>query len=390
MAIPNHSIHVFQRPAQGNDFIKRYPTYNYQHTISAMGWFDTASCDIAVSGEAEGQRILEQYLGCFVQIYVDNPVVPIWEGLINRLTFNSGGASYTISLDEMANRVTVVYTGAANAAAVTAPVNNTTSQAIYGIKEDQIEFGADPSAGTQRTVMANTLLAQRAFPQSSYGQSQGNSNLVHMELIGIFHTLEWEKFFSVLSAANNPATTVVTNTVGALANGTTFFDNADVSQISTNGLGVPQQVRGMSYWERLQKIAEAGDGATYWIAGINPTDPNKRTRAFYYRIGDVSITYTCRQSENLKPRTLFGGYIPPWNVVPDNGIRVTDVLVGFGGTINTSPREAYIQSVQYDANSQAVQWFCTDDTTARAAFLLKRSFKPLSRAFGAPLRTIVT
>jgi nucleosome binding factor SPN SPT16 subunit len=49
-----------------------------------------------------------------------------------------------------------------------------------------------------------------------------------------------------------------------------------------------------------------------------------------------------------------------------------------------------IQSIQYNANSQSVQWFGADDTTARAAFLLKRGFKPLSRAFGAPTRTIVT
>lgn len=392
MPSPNHRIHVFQRPAQGSSFIKNYLTYNYQHTISAQGWFDTASCDIAVHSQAEGQQILEQYLGCFVQIFVDNPKVPIWEGLINRLTFNNGGASYTISLDEMANRVSCIFTGATNTAGQTTIADNTNSQGIFGIKQDQIEFGVDTTAGvaTQRAKLRDTLLAERAFPQSSFGQAQGNSSLVHMELLGIFHTLEWEKQFTVVTTGNNPATAKINATLAALANGATFFNNADTSQVATNAVTIPDQQRGMSTWELLQKIAESGDAIQYWICGINPTDPNTKTRSFYYRAGDVTITYTARQADNLRPCSLYGKIISPWNVVPDNGIRVTDLLVGYGGTIRTSPREAYIQSVQYDANSQTVQWFCADNTTARAAFMLNRGFRPSGRAFGAPLRTIAT
>lgn len=390
MAYIDHKIHIFQRPAQGTSFIKRYSTYNYQHTISAQGWFDTASCDIAVTGVVEAQQILEQYLGCFVQIFVDNPKVPIWEGIVNRMTFNNGGASYTIGLDEMANRVNVIYTGGSNVAAATTSVDNTASQAIYGIKHDQIEFGADPSAGTGRTVLANTILAQRAFPQSSYGQNQGNANLVHLELLGVFHTLEWTKFFTALTTATSAASTRIGVLIGVDFNANTFYDNTNLNNISVNATTVNQQARGQSIWEAVQKIAEIGDSADYWIAGITPTDPNIKTRALYYRKANSTIVYTARQSENLRPRSLYGGYVAPWNVVPDAGIRVTDVLVGYGGTIQTSPREAYIQSIQYDANSQNVQWFGTDDTTARGAFMLKRSFKPISRSFGAPLRTLAT
>jgi hypothetical protein len=149
-----HYLHVYQRPKQGTSFLRRYLAYNYQHTITNRGGFDTASCDIAVQSENEGQKYLNQYLGCFVAIYVDNPAVPDLGRFINRITFNSGGASYTISLDEMANRVSVVYTGATNVAAETTVVNNTISQAIYGIKQDQIELGVDPSAARKTTSYA--------------------------------------------------------------------------------------------------------------------------------------------------------------------------------------------------------------------------------------------
>jgi hypothetical protein len=394
MPIPQHTIHVYQRPAQGSSFLKRYPVYNYQHSISNQGWFDTASCDLAIRSASEGNDILNGYLGAFVQIYVDNPVVPIWEGLINRITFNAGGASYTISLDEMANRVSVVYTGAANAAGQTTIANNTNSQAIFGIKQDQIEFGTDttPGPASQRGHLRDTIIAQRAFPQTAISQAQGETNLVHLELIGIFHTLEWEKQFTVLTTGSNTATTKINATLAALANGTTFFNSADTSQVDTNAITIPDQQRGISTWELIQKIAESGDATNYWIAGILPTDPNLGTRRLYYRQFNSTVEYTALQADSLKPRNAYGQPIAPWLIVPDRSIRVTDTLVGFGSSIVSDPRVTYIQSVEYDANSQSVQWFGADDTTARAAFHLKRRFKPLGKNMpgSAPLRTIAT
>jgi len=392
MPIPQHWIHVYQRPKQGTSFIKRYPTYNYQHSIAVQGWFDTASCDIAVRSQSEANDILNTYLGCYVAIYVDNPQVPIWEGLINRITFNAGGASYTISLDEMANRVTIVYTAAANAGTEAAAINNTASQAIYGIKQDQIEFGADPSAGTQRTALQNTILAQRAFPQSSIGQAAGQTNLVHLELIGVFHTLEWNKLFTGLTAATAAFNARFTGLLPLDPNGATFYNNADFSQINTNLATAPLQQRGVSFWDALMRVAEAGDNVNYWVCGITPTNPNTKTRVAYYRQSNATVNYIARQSDGLKPRTIYGQVVPPWRVVPDQGIRVTDILVGTPDNLLTDPRATYIQSVQYDANSQTVQWFGADDTSARAAFQLKRNFKPLAKNMpgAAPTRVIVT
>jgi len=392
MAIPIHTIQVRSRPAVGgNTFIKRYPVFNYQHTIVNQGWFDTASCDIMVRSQSEAQQIATSYIGCFAQFFVDNPLVPIWEGFINRIIFNAGLSSYTVSLDEMANRMTVVYTGAANAAAETAAVNNTPSQALYGIKQDQIEFGVDPSAGTMRTTLQQTQIAQRAFPQTSVSQAQGQSNIVRFELLGIFHTLEWEKFFTGVTAATVAMGTAIQNTLAAMANGTTFFDNADVSQVSANAVTMPAQTRAMSYWERMLKIAEAGDGTNYWIVGVMPTDPNTKTRRFYYRSMNTNTDYIAYQKDGLKPRNLYGKVIPPWAVAPDTGIRVDDLVTGFGLGGN-DPRVTYIQSVQYDANSQIVQWAGADDTSARAFFQMKKGFKPLSRNSPgtAPQRTIST
>lgn len=390
MGIPKHYLNVYQRPKLGNLFVERYEVYNYQHTIVNQGWFDTAVCDIAVRNDREGQRIINQYLGAFVAVYVDNPKQPIWEGLINRITFNSGGASYTISLDDMANRSSVVYTGAANATAETAVANNLISQNIYGIKQEQIEFGVDPSAGNARTNLRDTILTQRAYPQTSITQSQGNTNIVHLELIGIYHTLEWVKQFSGATAATFGASALVASYVASNPNLDTFFKASNVTKITTNAATYPQQQRAQSYWEIVRKITETGDATNYWVCGVLPTDPNTGLRLFYYRVANSAIEYIASKADGLIPRNLYGRRLPPWTIAPDRSIRVTDALVGLNEGVLINPVLTYIQSIQYDANTQRVQWFGADDTTARGAFLINRGFKPLAVNFGAPARTIAT
>lgn len=391
--IPAHYVNVYQRPKLGTGFVKRHLAYNYAHSIVNRGGFDTMNCDIMVRSEGEGQRILNTYLGSFVAVYVDNPIVPIWEGLINRITFNSGGASFTISLDEMANRVTVVYTGATNVAAQDTAADNTTSQALYGIKQEQIEFGGDPSAaGTQRARLRDTIITQRAFPQLATTQGQGESNIVRLECIGIYHTIGWGKAFTGTATTSTGAATVINALLAALVNGATFFNNADTTMVTANPstLLIPDQKRGVSVWDRILEIAEAGDGADYWVCGVTPTNRNTGFRSFYYREANSAVEYVARKSDGLRPRNLYGKLLKPWTITPDRAIRVIDAQVGYSGTLQTNPSETYIQSVQYDANTQLAQWFGADDTTARAAFRLNRGFKPLSSPFGAPLRTIVT
>jgi hypothetical protein len=391
VSIPIHTLLIFQRLKEGSGFQRRVITLNYQHTIAAQGGFDTMSCDIAVRSQGEGQNYLNNYLGCFVQAFADNPVEPIWEGLINRITFNEGNVSYSIGLDEMANRLSVTFTGAANALTQGVVADNTASQNIYGIKQDQIEFGPDTSAGTHRGRLRDTQLAERAFPQTSITQGGGQSNLVHFECIGIFHTLEWDYLFTAAPVATNTQfdTRITATLLPGIANGATFFDNTDVSQISVNAATTPNQNR-MSYWEKFLQIAEAGDASNYWVIGILPTNWQTKKRVMYYRQSNAAIEYTARQADGLRIRNLYGRIVPAWTVRPDRAVRVTDVLVGYNSAVTTDPRETYIFNIQYDANTQNVQYFGADDTRAIAAYMVKRGFRPNRRYFGSTIRTIAT
>lgn len=380
-----HTLNLYQKPKLGSAFVRRFQTYNYRHKISANGWYDTASCDVRLSSADEAQQFLDQNIGNRVAIYVDNPVEPIWEGFINRITFAAGGGQYTISLDEMVNRALVAYTASGTTLTTTA-VNDTASQAIYGIKAEKTDLGYQQSP-TAPTVLGNTILANRAWPKTSITQGDG-SGLVTLELLGFYHTLNWDAFSSTTIATPAINTFITATLLPAVANGTTFFNNADTSLVSANATTTQSdRRRGQTMWQILQELAEVGDGTNYFVTGITPTDPNVGTRRLYYRVQNTSILYTARRRDGLRIRNVYGQIERPWTVRPDCGIRISDMLPGWNGQ-GDDPRETWISAIDYDAESQSVTWVGDDNITAEGAFGLARQNKQHGKPFGAAQRFI--
>lgn len=384
-----HSMSLYQKPMLGNTFLKRFPVYNYRHTIAAVGGFDTASCDIALRSRDEGIDFLDKFIGNRVAFYVDNPAEPIWEGFINRMTFDAGGVQYTISLDEMANRVKITSTNPAVStidAQISAAANNTTSQALYGIKQENIDYGYLRSTVSQVSIR-DTVINQRAFPKSSITRGQG-AGLLHIEMLGFYHTMLWEDYTNVGTAATT-VNLLVNAVQAAIANGSTFFDNTDDTEIAANATSFNQEhVKRESVWDVLMRLTEVGDGTDYFIVGVTPTLPATGTRRLYFRAFNAVIKYTARQSDGLRIRNLYGQLVPPWMVRPDAGIRVSDMLIGWNGA-GDNPAETYIKSVSYDANQQSVDYQGDDDTRAEGAFQLKRYGRPIGKRFSSTIRRAV-
>lgn len=384
-----HTLNLYQKPAVGNAFVRALPVYNYRHTIAAVGGFDTASCDIAIRSRDEGQQFLDQYIGNRVAFYVDNPVEPIWEGFINRMTFSAGGVQYTISLDEMANRVTVTYTdsaASATAAQISTASNDTNSQAVFGIKQENIDFGYMRS-GTGSTGLRTTVVTQKAWPKSSITRGQG-AGMLHIELLGFYHTLGWE-VYSDTSLLTVSLDAMVNRVRAAIVNTTTFFDNADTSDIEANVTTmVAEHIKRESAWDTLVRIQEIGNGGAYYTVGITPTLHSTGTRRLSYKIANSAIEYTAWQSDGLRIRNLYGQLVPPWTVKPDCGIRVSDMLIGWNG-LGDNPAETYIKTITYDANQQSADYQGDDDTRAEGAFQLKRYGRPIGKRFSATIRRAV-
>ncbi len=394
MTIPVHVLHVYDKPALSNNFLKRYRTYNYTHKIRAVGGFDTASCELALSGK-EAELFLEQYVGNRVAIYVDNPAEPIWEGLITRISFQEGTVTFTNSLDSFYNRIGMIYQNP-NAAppqvTTTAYIDALASQAIYGIKETLLNLNVDANASNVRRDAIRALkLATHGWPiTSSVFNSEGRQGLVRVEMQGFYKTLDWDHY-ATGGGAVLAANTIVTNVMQANINGTTFFDDTDTSGISANAsfsiVSVSQT--GMSRWQYLQTIQEAGDGVHRWILGISPTDPNTGTRRFYYRQADENVAsaikYTVRQKDGLGIiRNVYGQRVDPWRVTPDGRIRLNDALVGWD-LQGDDPRISYLSSISYNAERQSVSWQSEDDTTLDGIFNLSAYYNPMEATTGSSI-----
>lgn len=385
--MPEHWLHVYQRPPQGNRFIGRWRAYDYQHRIAAAGGFDTADCEIAVS-KNQAERFVEDYLGCRVAVFVDNPAQAIWEGFINRVTINAGTVVYSRSLDKMHNRVSGVYTNGGGTTAVThlTAVNNLTSQGIYGIKEGSPENRVTSNTSTALNSLRDRTLSKQSYPQSSFVFSgQSRTPVIRLELKGFYWWLTWVKYFN--SSASQTAVSSILNTMISGYPNTSFIDVSG-SDIQTNSLTRhPGSVANgnTTYWDVVQAIQEFGDGTDAFVAGITPTKQDG-TRNFYYRTANTDVDYILRSSDG-KVRDIFGRIVKPWLVQPDRVARVNDILLGQYDA-ERDPRALYLDKVDYNAEGFGVQMASSDDLTNEGAFQLRFSYKSIGDRFGAEQRIL--
>lgn len=355
-------LHVYQKPLAGDSLLRRYPALSYKHRVLANGGFDTASCSLPVS-RAEGETIFENYVGNRVAVFVNNPVEPVFEGLVSRITFTTPGVVFTRSLDELGNRTTVsqgVTTGAQPAPQIT--VNNTASQAIYGIKVKSVRTARRQAAETLSASLAARLLNDIAYPLTSVAVNDGTvSSVIEVELKGFYHTLDWEQaLYAGTFALRNGTTGHIDELLNNLANGSTFIDNLDTADLVNNAITHANASDGSTVWNRMQMMAEVGLNAQRWVVGVGPYNPNTAGRRLYYRPANISVEYTARVNQ---PGTLFtigGALVQPWTVKPDRLVRITDALVGWDGG-GFDPREIYISALEYDGESGKVSWQSDDN-----------------------------
>lgn len=390
----HHSMNMYVKLAMSinlrtsgqSSFIRRLPQLNrYRHKISATGGFDTASCEIPLS-ISEGEQVLEQWLGNRVLIFGQDAGNPIWEGFINRMTFDTGLVSHTVSLDTMINAVATNYTAASGATRTTnAVTNENDSQAIYGIKHGTLNAGQQH--GNQADNLRDTTLANQAWPQVSTIARGGKPGLMQIEMLGFYHTLFWDRHQDTTSANITVQVFLETHILPNLANGTTFFDNTDFSQIAVQAGNTQRLSRtGNTAWQAMQKIQEAGDGTNRIVMGIEADPISIRgvpnSRHFYYRAANTAIEYTARTADGLRIRDLNGTIIPPSEVRPDRGIRINDLLPGWN-LKGDNPTETYIEVIEYDADRQVVTWHGADDLRTEAAFQLRQQSLVHGTRFGA-------
>lgn len=388
-----HWLSLFRRPQEaasaGEQMIGRYRAYNYQHRISSFGWFDTASCDVQVRGMGQQSNVLERLLGTRAAIYVLDPLQPVWEGFVNRVSFVKNGVEWSISLDAMANRVTVVYTNTAvspGATTLAAAVNDTISQGVYGIKESLIDLPKNYGT-TGVSTYQNTILSLNSWPQASLNAVNSTDSMVKLEFLGFWYTLGWS-LYSNSGTTSVALDSMVRNLLASDDNTTLFYANADYTEIVSNAATTPiPNYNRQDLLTGMRRIVETGDGSQAWIAGMGERNFNTGTRRVYYRQASTTTRYRARLSDGLRLRDIYGKPVHGWDVRPDCGLQITDLVPGWSG-IGDNPSEMYVDSVDYDGNSGQVTLAGSDDKRVEGIYQLKRYGKVSTWRFGTVPRMI--
>ena len=364
-------VHLYNKPKQqvsnGLQFIQRYPVFGYKHQIDAMGWFDSMRCEIPVT-KYEGENFIQDYLGNEVRVYFDNPNRIAWEGFINRISLRRGGIVTTRSLDNMTNRVQVLYDNPAATPQQTrsTEITNDDSISVYGSKTGIFEAGTQRGAQTLTTGIGAKKLAQLAWPaMSSAIDTSGNISL-EIECLGFYHTLEWDKFVVgnptveavglvvaryLYGSSGSPLTGYNSSNTSGNGNGLFYVDTDSSLWNANTSYNAIRENRSSTIWEKLVKMTEAGDGSDDWLVGIAPTDNNLGYRRAYYREANTSVKYVTYLRDGLQIRTPYGNIVQPWEVEPDGKIRIADLSIFSRRRFSTEPslRTMWIKKISYDA-----------------------------------------
>lgn len=388
-----HWLNLWQRPAQGRAYIGGFKVGNYRHKLASNGWFEAASCKLRLDN-ADMQWAFDTWLGAQAEFYVDNAFQPMWEGYVNRITYNMGTYSYTVSLDQMANRVGAVYSAPDVSGTIiqtTPQIDEPDSQSLYGIKEANLEgLLIEGSTVTVYTALVNQQVLSISFPQPSISYSLNPSEIgtVTLEFKGWYDTLNWWKYQNTATTVANPQT-LISTILGTNPNPGVFVAQAATNIQNHAGFTKSVEVRtGITAWQAIQSLQEAGDGSSPWVAGVGPRVFGfNRRPMLYYQQANTERKYLIG-SQVTRIRDIYGAVVPPWAVTPDGGVIITDIaqFARYRGVVQ-NPYEFYVDAVEYDGDSQQVRFVSTDNTGLEGIYEYNRYYKRIGRKFGAGPRT---
>ncbi len=163
------------------------------------------AAEIAVTGGRDALKGLRQWLRYPVKIVAPTGTV-VWWGYIHEVELQLGGLTIVASLDNLRNRVKVLYTAtsAGGGATDTGWLDDTISEAEYGYKE-HVESLGDASAGMATTLRAR-LLADGVNPKLKRSLASNSTTTAILRCRGWYQRLGWRYYQRVDGRVENMPT----------------------------------------------------------------------------------------------------------------------------------------------------------------------------------------
>jgi len=148
------------------------------------------AAEVRLTGSADALSLAAfNLLRCGVRIL--NPDgLEVWAGMVWGVDLSLGGSGYSVTLDDVANRAKVLYTGLGTDGKTdsfeTDWIDDDFSQAIYGIRETRVNLSGDADATMAATRAAQEL--RKALPQAGRGGGSGDGVTLHC--VGLIRELD--------------------------------------------------------------------------------------------------------------------------------------------------------------------------------------------------------
>ncbi len=256
--------------------------------VKAAKWDEIGGCDQAeLAGWNLGRIDLAQALNllrCGVEL-TDESEIPCWWGYVERIELYNGKTGAVCDLDLMSNRIRVRYVvldysglsyRVEEQSQLTDWWESTSSQAIYGIKEEIISLNYATIG--QSGALKKTTLDEKAWPIARPGikvsSEQGD---IFITLKGWWHSAAWRYYEQAAGIVENYALDS-----GALQDLGNVAANTYLAQsFATGTVGY----KFSACWIQLAKIGAPVDSVRFWLCADNAGVPGT-TVAFI----DVSNT----------------------------------------------------------------------------------------------------
>jgi len=325
------NVNIYQRAATGatlGDFICNLAGRldSYEHSITATCGFESMTCALKVTLEEALDWLAN---GLFRACVVSGPDAMVcWEGYLETIEAQFGQETRSASLRDMANRITVRYTTVLGTPGTTASTSDSTSQALYGVKDRVLSAGTTVSATA--TSLRDRALAQYKNPVMAPTTEVRSGDIGDVSLTlsfaGWYTTLEWVTTSRTSTTNTDTGTQVddLIQTSGVGVGATNNFLNTSEIWIGTTGLTDTEYIApDTTYRQKIDELLGKGDGTDrlawgiyedrmmhvdIW-AGATPT-----TIDYYRYVGDGRIFNS------------GGDSVYPWDVRPDAMYQVIDLL----------------------------------------------------------------
>lgn len=341
-----YSDPVWKSPRQGYIDRLNEQISSYTDTVDLTYGYNSASFTIPVSA-MEVEDWFRNGLGRNIEVF--SPSLNLrWEGFVDEVTISVGQLSVTRGkFMDIVNRVKVRYSDyITNISATTANANNTSSQAIYGIRTNVLSTGKVSS--TNATGIRDVYLAENCTPHTGYSVGAGGDLSVTVNCLGYAHLLNY--------IYSNTATTTYTlreKIIDVLVGEPNSIFSTDYINLAANTLSVSKtEIDDRTGLDIIKSLVAMGptSGTARMLFGIYGG------RAARYWEAPTALEYQMKaMSNDVDVSTITGGYIEPWDITPGKWLELTDFLPGLSQdnvTMRNNPRLVFLESVTFSTPYQ--------------------------------------